>query len=632
VQSRSLLAPDLRAFVLPFALLVPVAADSGGYWPTSWGWVTLVLCWVGALVLVVGGTIRFTAWEAIAAVGLWLLLGWTLLSASWGSSTGRSLTEGERTVVYATALLTALLLVRRRSYPALFIGIWGATPLVSAYALATRLFPERLGSFDPIAGYRLSEPIGYWNALGIFAALGAILAVGLAARARSLLVVGLAAASLPLLVATLYFTFSRGAWIAFAAGLVGAVLLDARRLQFVTALFVLSPGVVAGLALAYSSDALTNRGAALASASREGHRMALVLATLGVANGLLALLLRQVEGRLAVPVAARRAYGIGLLGVLAAALVLAFAHWGSPSSLARRAYDSFAGPPVQADTNLNRRLFNLSGNGRLPQWRVAWHQYEAHALLGSGAGTYELAWNQRRPYAAQVRDAHNLYLEMLAELGPVGLVLLVVALAAPAIAAIRARRHALVPVAFGAYAAFLVHAVVDWDWEIPAITLAGIFCGAGLLVAGRSLEGTRELVRPARAAALALVIIVAGFGLVGLIGNRAVAAAGHAADSGNWRKVEARATTASRWAPWSAKPWQLRAEAQLADGRDAAAVADFRKAIAEDPQDWTLWFGLAQASSSHSRRVALARALRLNPRSPEIAEYMAANGIRKVRP
>jgi hypothetical protein len=622
--------------VLPLALLVPVAADSGGYWPTSWGWLALVLCWVAGLVLVVGRTIRFTTWEGTAVVGLWLLLGWTLLSASWGSSTGRSVTEGERTVVYATALLAALLVVRRRSYTALFAGIWGATALVSAYALATRLFPERLGSFDPIAGYRLSEPIGYWNALGIFAALGAILAFGLAARARSLVLVGLAAASLPLLVATVYFTFSRGAWIAFAAGLVAAVLLDARRLQFMTALFVLSPGVVAGLALAYSSDALTNRGAALASASREGHRLALVLTTLGVANGLLAVLVRRVEGRLSVSisvsVAARRAYGIVLLGVTAAALVLVFAHWGSPSSLARRAYDSFAGPPVQANTNLNRRLFNLSGNGRLPQWRVAWREYEAHPWLGSGAGTYELAWNQRRPYAAQVRDAHNLYLEMLAELGPVGLVLLVVAMAAPAIAAIRARRHALVPVAFGAYAAFLVHAVVDWDWEIPAITLAGIFCGAGLLVAARARDGTHELVRVGRAATLGLVIIIAGFGLVGLIGNRAVAAAGHAADSGNWRKVTAKVSTASRWAPWSAKPWQLRAEAQLAEGRRAAAVANFRKAIAEDPHDWTLWFGLAQASSSHSRRVALARALRLNPRSPEIAEYMASNGIRKVRP
>ena len=618
--------------MLPLALLVPVAADNGGYWPTSWGWLALVLCWVAGLVLVVGGTIRFTIWEAVATVGLWLLLGWTLLSATWGSSAGRSVLEGERTVVYAAALVAALLVVRQRSYRALLGGIWGAIALVSAYALATRLFPERLGSFDPIAGYRLSEPVGYWNALGIFAALGALLALGLASRARSLVLAGTAAASLPLLVATVYFTFSRGAWIALGVGLVAAVALDARRLQSLTALFALSPAVAAGLALAYNSEALTSRGARLTTASHEGHRLALVLLGLGVANGLIVVLLRWAESRLAVSVSVRRAYGIGLLAVMAAGLVLVFAHWGGPRTLARRAYDSFNGPPVQANTNLNRRLFNLSGNGRLPQWRVAWREYRADPWLGSGAGTYEQAWNQRRPYAAQVRDAHNLYLEVLAELGPVGLVLLAAALIAPAVAAIRARRHALVPAAFGAYTAFLVHAVVDWDWEIPAITLAGLFSAAALLVAARTENRTREIVRTGRAVAVGLLAALAVFGLVGLIGNRAVAAAGHAAGSGDWRKVEGKARTAARWAPWSAEPWQLRAEAELAARDRPAAIVDFRSAIAKDRQDWTLWFGLAQASRGQSRRQALAQALRLNPRSPEIADYMAANGIREAQP
>jgi O-Antigen ligase len=587
----------------------------------------LLLCWIAGLVLVMGGTIRFTVWEAAATVSLWLLLGWTVLSGLWSLSTGQSVMETERTLVYAVALLVALLVVKQRSYRALLAGIWCATALVSVYALATRLFPERLGSFDPIAGYRLSEPIGYWNALGIFAALGAILALGLASRARSAVLAGLAAASLPLLVATVYFTFSRGAWIALGVGLVAAVVLDPRRLQLLTTLFVLSPTVVAGVALAYESNALTSRAARLVSASREGHRLALVLLGLGVASGLVIVLLRRVERGIAVPTGARRAYGIGLIAILVAAVALVFAHWGGPETLARRAYDSFAGPPVQQTTNLNRRLFNLSGSGRLPQWRVAWREYQANAWLGSGAGTYELAWNLRRPYAAKVRDAHNLYLETLAELGPIGLVLLAAALFLPAIAAIRARRHSLVPAAFGAYTAFLVHAVVDWDWEIPAITLAGIFCGAALLAAARTQSATPELPRVGRAAALALVLVIAGFGLVGLIGNLAVAAAGHAADSGNWIKVERKATAASRWAPWLAKPLQLRAEARLAEGRDAAALADFRRAIGKDPDDWTLWFGLAQASEKQTRRQALTQALRLNPRSPEIADYVTANGI-----
>jgi hypothetical protein len=35
--------------------------------------------------------------------------------------------------------------------------------------------------------------------------------------------------------------------------------------------------------------------------------------------------------------------------------------------------------------------------------------------------------------------------------------------------------------ATGAYTAFLVHAAVDWDWEVPAVTIAGLACGAALL-------------------------------------------------------------------------------------------------------------------------------------------------------
>ena len=86
-------------------------------------------------------------------------------------------------------------------------------------ALSGRLFPERFGEYDLIGGYRLSEPVGYWNALGVLAALGVLLAVSLVARFESLLVRLVAAASTVPLALTLYFTFSRGAWLALLAGL-----------------------------------------------------------------------------------------------------------------------------------------------------------------------------------------------------------------------------------------------------------------------------------------------------------------------------------------------------------------------------------------------------------------------------
>src|SRR5439155_6134165 len=124
--------------------------------------------------------------------------------------------------------------------------------------------------------------------------------------------------------------------------------------------------------------------------------------------------------------------------------------------------------------NLNRRLFSLSGNYRKYNWHTAWQEVEAYPRLGSGAGTYDVYWFLHRRVPATVHDAHNLYLETLAELGPPGLLLLVLVLGVPLAAMRRARASPLAAVAFAAYAAYLVHAVIDWDWEMPAVTLAAL--------------------------------------------------------------------------------------------------------------------------------------------------------------
>ncbi len=73
------------------------------------------------------------------------------------------------------------------------------------------------------------------------------------------------------------------------------------------------------------------------------------------------------------------------------------------------------------------------------------------------------------------------------------------------------------------------------------------------------------------------------------------------------------------YAPWSPEPWRKLGEAQAVAGNRAAARVSFRKAIAKDPRDWTLWFDLAVASQGPDRERALDGASRLNPLSPEIA-------------
>ena len=117
-------------------------------------------------------------------------------------------------------------------------------------------------------------------------------------------------------------------------------------------------------------------------------------------------------------------------------------------------------------------------------WHVAWQQAGETPLAGRGAGTFELTWLEQQPIGASVRDAHSLYVETLAELGLIGLVLLSLALAPPLLVASRTTSAAA-----GAYVAFLLHAGADWDWEMPAVTIAGLLCGVALLHSVYATEG-----------------------------------------------------------------------------------------------------------------------------------------------
>ena len=598
-----------------FAVVLGIlAAANGGYFPTSWGWSTLVLAWGAVMALLLRKGISLSRAE------LWLLgaagafVAWVGLSILWSSARTESVDELERVLVYLCGLAALLLLVRSSSVVQLLAGITVAIGLVSAYALATRLLPDRVGSFDSIAGYRLSDPVGYWNALGLLAAVGALLAVGFAARGGHLWARAAAAASLPVFALTIEFTFSRGTWIALAAGLAAAVALDPRRLQLVACLFGLAPLSGAAVWLASQSTALTTRNSSLGRAVSEGHRLALVLVGLAVVGAGIVAGLAALERRVAVGARARRIAAGGLVGLVLAAGVGVVAAYGGPVSIARRAVHSFESRAA-GGARLSGRVFSLSSDGRIDLWRAAWHEFASGPVLGGGAGTYEQYWRQHRPTSLDVRDAHSLYLEILAELGLVGLALLFLVLAAP-LAAVRSRRLPLVPAALGAYVAFLVHAGVDWDWEMPAVTLAGFACGAGALVAARK-EG-RPLSARVRYFGAALLVAVGAFAAMTFVGNRALDSGASAAAAGDWSKAAADARTARTWLPWSAEPWRLLGDASFGQGDFTAAARDYRHAISIDPRNWVLWFDLGYATGGRESAAAFVRAAALDPRNPDI--------------
>lgn len=625
-------APDLGKLsvgVGAAAGMAALAAADGGYFPPAWGWTALVGLWlVAAWFFLDRAELRAGALGAAFLGGVAGLTAWTWLSLLWTDNTVQTALEGHRVLAYLGAAVALLLLTRRKTAPALLFGVLTAITLVSAYGLATRLFPDRLGSYDPVATYRLSEPLGYWNGLGIFAAMGALVALGTVARERSLAARCLAGAAFTILLSTLYFTFSRGAWIALGLGFLAAFVLDPRRLQLACALIVAGIPPALAVWIGSTSEALTVQDSPLSDAVEQGEEVAIAVGLLA-ALGAAAVAAFFLAERRFVPGRTLRLAFAGALAVLAAAALVAGAvRFGGPVEAADRAYDAFrAPPPAQSPDDLGRRLLTFTGSYRVDLWDAAWDDYRANSVLGSGPGTYVQYWNRHRPIPHIVQDAHSLYLEMLAELGPLGLALLLVGLGAPLVAAVGARHEPLAAGAFGAYAAYLVHAGIDWDWELLGVTVPALACGVALLALRRERSAPIVPGPGLRAAGIAIAIGLAAVSFIGLVGSSALAASEDAAQASfpNYAKAEDEARKARGWARWSSEPWERLGEAQLGRGDLPAARRSFRRAIAEEPDDWFLWFRLAEASSGAGRERALAEAARLNPLSPEIAQFRAEN-------
>ena len=382
------LAIDPSLILVPAGLFIAVvatAAPNGSYFPSSWGWASLAFLWAAAVGLLVQRRVSFGTLD-LAYLGAWLaLFAWTAASLLWSPTSTQTMYEVERTLVYVSFSL-ALVVLGRRSLPLLLPALLAGIVAIAAYALATRLLPDRVGTFNSFAGYRLAEPLGYWNAVSIFVVVGIVVAVGLAARAGGIVIRSLSAASLVLLVPVLYFTFGRGGWLALVAALAVTVAVDARRLQFVTTMLVIAPWPALAVWRAYESPSLTTEFSQLGSASHEGGRLALSIAVLATVSAVVTAGYVVLSRRVTIGRRVRRAYGAALLVALVIVVVAGLAAYGGPSKAAHRALDSIRQSSPNVSGDQTKRLFSLSSNGRLDTWESALDDFQAHPVLGSGAG------------------------------------------------------------------------------------------------------------------------------------------------------------------------------------------------------------------------------------------------------
>ena len=258
-------------------------------------------------------------------------------------------------------------------------------------------------------------------------------------------------------------TFSRGTLIALGVGLAVLCLLAATRAQLRAAAVALAAMVVAsGIGIAFEGVRTLDGS----TGAREAQGAAMLVVLLLLMGAVAWLGLREPPaGRV------RRPWPTALAGAGAVALVaLALSVAGAGPSAGTPA--AGADPARLASTQSNRYAY----------WRVALDSFAAHPLKGVGSGGFRVEWRREREVGDPARDAHSLYLESAAELGLVGLLLLGTAIAAVTVSAVQARRRDAAASAglIAALALWAVHAGIDWDWEMPALTLVALAFAAAL--------------------------------------------------------------------------------------------------------------------------------------------------------
>jgi O-antigen ligase len=315
--------------------------------------------------------------------------------------------------------------------------------------------------------------------MGELAALGFVLCARLAGdRARDpRLRAAAAVASAPLGLG-LYLSFSRGALFAGAAGIVALIVLAPRREQLQGLIVTIAAGALTAAAAAPFSG-VTSLTGKLSTREWQGAVVLVLLVAIMAAAYFAQRILqsRPIDGgRLRLPRAAPW---------LAAALICA----GLGGAIVVGAKEHSAAA-LSAGTS---RYTTLQSN-RYAYWRVAFRAFDHEPFHGVGAGAWAVWWLRYRPFPEAAADAHSLQFQTLAELGVVGLALLLVFVGGVALASARAMRARPVlaagPVA--SLVVYIVHSPLDWDWEMPALSLVAFVLAGLVLVLAEPAHDSRD--------------------------------------------------------------------------------------------------------------------------------------------
>ncbi len=612
-----------RAVLGGLALLVVVAVFAGDgsrngvIFPIGVGAVGLA---IAAWVAVAAGAIPAPSIGRAGTICLaffGLLVLWEALSVTWSIAPDRSWAYANRNLTYLALLVVGVFagaLVRRA--PTLLAG--GLTVLVAAvlaWAFAGKIAPGLAEDGGRIA--RLRAPIGYWNALALIIVLGLPLALWLATdrRPRHLIRAG-AVALLAALIVGLVLTYSRGGILVAFAGLAIWLAISSRRLESLLALVVAAPFAAGVLAFTFRLDGVVADGQDYGTrvADGEAFGLALGLALAGAfAAGFAASRLearRPISDRAREGTARVLRLAVAVLAV-AAVLVLALRASAVGSWVGRQA-DEFANPPTELVTQESGRLLSFSSNNRWVWWNEAWDAFQEKPAIGLGASSFPTTHRILRGDELTVTTPHDVPLQLLAETGVVGALLGCGAAAAALVALgcalrrLKGSERAAAAALTAGIAAFVVHALVDYDWEFIALVAPVLVSSGALFASGRPLGLPQRSLALVPIAFVFLAAVALSLALPWLSARQVDAAYGDLGDARVAEALEA-ADRARSLNPLTLDPLLARAAAQQALGDVDGARRTLIRAVELQPLDSNAWYELGAFELEVADRPAAAR-------------------------
>lgn len=520
---------------------------------------------------------------------------WTAASLAWTTSPERTLAEIARIGTHLAILVALAFLVSRAAWPRVLTAILLAAATICLLAIAGRLAPswfDAAGVAQPGNARRLTYPLGYWNALGIWAAMTAVLALACSAHYTARWARGLSLALVPVAATVGYLTYSRATAVAAGVGL-AVITLGSRNRWTLTINTLVATGITAGVVSAIrDAPEIAN-----ATGSSGGLQVLLALGAGGLACFGAAAIAPAQTDRIRLPRRTTFAVWVSVIAV-AAAVSLAVG-----PSLVSEGWDQFKSERVTEASDPAARLTNLNSGSRYLQWQAALDTFKDAPLKGVGAGTFEFEQNIRNRSGEFVRDAHSLYVETLAELGVIGALLLATFIGAVAVLLVAALRtttspadQGLVAGASGAVAAYFTGAGVDWMWESTANTTL-MLALVGSVGAGLAVPRTRRLAWGPRGGLVAAMLLMSAIQLPGLVATSEIRKSREAVARGALPSAREHANSAIDAAPWAGSPLVQRALVDERAGALDSARVELRAAREREPRDWRIPLILARVEA-----------------------------------